>query len=123
MMRGLQVSDTLEKNLIEAQRLVDNGVKELLIIGQDTTSYGWDLNPRVGLHDLMDELNTIESLEWIRLHYAHPAHLHTKMIDRFKILDRLIPYIDMPVQHGSDRMLKLMRRGLKIQALQWQITR
>ena len=117
LMRGLQKSQPISWNHKEALRLANQGAKELLVIAQDSTSYGWDLNPRVGLHDLMDELNTIESLEWIRLHYAHPAHLHTKMIDRFKILDRLIPYIDMPVQHGSDRMLKLMRRGLKTEGI------
>ena len=112
LMRGLQVSATLENNLIEAQRLVDNGVKELLIIGQDTTSYGWDLEYKSSLHELLDVLNGIENLEWLRLHYAHPAHLHREVIKRFGKLNKLIPYIDMPTQHGSDKILKDMRRGL-----------
>ena len=112
MMRGLQVSDTLEQNLIEAQRLADGGVKELLIIGQDTTSYGWDLNPKSSLHELLDVLNNVNGIEWMRLHYVHPAHLHREVIKRYSYLDKLIPYIDMPTQHGSDKVLKDMRRGL-----------
>jgi len=112
MMRGLQKSDTLEQNLIESQNLADRGVKELLIIAQDTTSYGWDLNPKSSLHELMDVLDNVDGLEWIRLHYAHPAHLNKKMINRYSNLEKLIPYIDMPTQHGSDKMLKNMKRGL-----------
>ena len=112
LMRGLQKSQPLQWNVEEAQRLADSGVKELLVIAQDTTSYGWDLTPRSSLHELVDALNKVRGLEWIRLHYAHPAHLHQEMIMRFSQLEKLIPYIDMPVQHGSDRMLKSMRRGL-----------
>ena len=112
MMRGLQKSSTLEQNLIEAQNLVNQGVKELLVIAQDTTSYGWDLVPKSSLHELMDVLDKIEGLDWIRLHYAHPAHLNKKMIQKYSELDKLIPYIDMPTQHGSDKMLKNMKRGL-----------
>lgn len=112
IMRGLQKSQPVEWNVNEAQRLANSGVKELLIIAQDTTSYGWDLSTRSSLHDLLDEMDKVHGLEWIRLHYAHPAHLHREMIQRFSSLEKLIPYIDMPVQHGSDRMLKSMRRGL-----------
>ena len=112
IMRGLQKSDTLEQNLIETQNLADRGVKELLVIAQDTTSYGWDLNPKSSLHELMEVLNNVNGLEWIRLHYAHPAHLNKKMIEKYSTLDKLIPYIDMPTQHGSDKMLKNMKRGL-----------
>ena len=112
MMRGLQKSTTLEQNLIETQNLADRGVKELLVIAQDTTSYGWDLNPKSSLHELMSVLDKVNGLEWIRLHYAHPAHLNKKMIEKYSKLEKLIPYIDMPTQHGSDRMLKNMKRGL-----------
>ncbi len=112
IMRGGQKSQPVEWNVKEAQRLADSGVKELLIIAQDTTSYGWDLSTRSSLHDLLDEMDKVHGLEWVRLHYAHPAHLHREMIQRFSSLEKLIPYIDMPVQHGSDRMLKSMRRGL-----------
>jgi len=112
MMRGLQKSDTLEQNLIESQNLANQGVKELLIIAQDTTTYGWDLQPKSSLHELLDVLDKVKGLEWIRLHYAHPAHLNKKMIEKYSSLDKLIPYIDMPTQHGADKMLKNMKRGL-----------
>ena len=112
MMRGLQKSNTLEQNLIQVKALVDQGVKELLIIAQDTTSYGWDLSPKSSLHELMEVLDKVEGLDWMRLHYAHPAHLNKKMIEKYSSLKKLIPYIDMPTQHGSDRILKNMKRGL-----------
>ena len=112
LMRGLQKSQPVEWNVEEAKRLANSGVKELLVIAQDSTSYGWDLSPRSSLHALMDELDRVNGLEWIRLHYAHPAHLHREMIQRFEQLEKLVPYIDMPVQHGSDKLLKTMRRGL-----------
>ena len=112
IMRGLQKSQPIDWNIQEARRLVDSGVKELLVIAQDTRSYGWDLSPKSSLHELCEKLNDIDNLEWIRLHYAHPAHLHRKMIEKFAELNKLVPYIDMPVQHGSPEILKSMRRGL-----------
>ncbi len=121
IMRGLQKSQPVSWNVQEAQRLADSGVKELLIIAQDTTSYGWDLSSKSSLHELLDELDKVCGLEWIRLHYAHPAHLHREMIQRFSKLEKLIPYIDMPVQHGSDRMLKSMRRGLSSDGIKKRI--
>ena len=113
IMRGLQKSSTLENLLIEGQNLGNRGVKELLIIAQDTTMYGSDLLPKSSLHELMDVLDKIDGIDWIRLHYAHPSHLTKHMIERYGRLNKLIPYIDMPTQHGSDRMLKMMKRGLK----------
>jgi len=112
LMRGLQISRSIEANVEEARRLGKQGVKEILVIGQDTTSYGWDLKPKATLHELMDELNKIDEIDWIRLHYAHPAHLHREMIARFGKLEKLLPYIDMPIQHASTKLLKSMRRGL-----------
>jgi ribosomal protein S12 methylthiotransferase len=112
LMRGLQISRSIEANVEEARRLGKQGVKEILVIGQDTTSYGWDLKPKATLHELMDELNKVEEIDWIRLHYAHPAHLHREMISRFGKLEKLLPYIDMPIQHASTKLLKSMRRGL-----------
>ncbi|MBC8196654.1 MAG: 30S ribosomal protein S12 methylthiotransferase RimO [Candidatus Marinimicrobia bacterium] len=112
LMRGLQISRSIEANVEEARRLGKQGVKEILVIGQDTTSYGWDLKPKATLHELMDELNKIDEIDWIRLHYAHPAHLHREMIVRFGKLEKLLPYIDMPIQHASTKLLKSMRRGL-----------
>ena len=121
LMRGLQKSQPLRWNVEEAKRLASRGVKELLVIAQDSTSYGWDLNPKTSLHELMAELDKIDGLEWLRLHYAHPAHLHREMIDQFSNLEKLIPYIDMPIQHGSDKMLKIMRRGLKSDGIRKRI--
>ena len=112
IMRGMQRSQPVAWNVQEAKRMADMGIKELLVIAQDSTSYGWDLGEKSSLHQLMDELNKVNGIDWIRLHYAHPAHLHREMIQRFSDLEKLVPYIDMPVQHGSDRMLKNMRRGL-----------
>jgi ribosomal protein S12 methylthiotransferase len=112
IMRGMQRSQPVAWNVQEAQRMADMGIKELLVIAQDSTSYGWDLGEKSSLHQLMDELDKVKGIDWIRLHYAHPAHLHREMIQRFSDLEKLVPYIDMPVQHGSDRMLKNMRRGL-----------
>ena len=121
LMRGFQKSQPLRWNIEEAKRLASRGVKELLVIAQDSTSYGWDANPKTSLHELFYELNKIDSIEWLRLHYAHPSNLHRDMIKSFKSLDKLIPYIDMPIQHGSDKMIKIMKRGLKADGIKKKI--
>jgi len=123
LMRGLQKSQPLEWNVRQATELARRGVKELLVIAQDSTSYGWDLQPRSSLHELMDHLDQVPGLEWIRLHYAHPAHLHREMIKRFGELEKLVPYIDIPVQHASDRILKSMRRGLNSDGIRRRLDR
>ena len=113
IMRGLQKSRTISELISETSRLVDNGIKEIMIIAQDTTSYGWDLEKKVYLHDLISQMDQIENgPEWIRIHYAHPAHLNQRIIDAMAKSDRVCDYIDMPVQHASDNLLKSMRRGL-----------
>jgi len=112
LMRGKQQSRPLDSLVEEAERLVGRGVKEIMVIGQDTTSYGWDLDEKVYLHDLLRELSTVEGLEWIRLHYAHPAHFSRKNIPVMAEAENICAYLDMPVQHASDRLLKHMRRGL-----------
>ena len=121
LMRGLQKSQPLRWNVEEAKRLASRGVKELLVIAQDSTSYGWDASPKTSLHELFSELDKIDGLEWLRLHYAHPSNLHREMIKRFSDLDKLIPYIDMPIQHGSDKMIKIMKRGLKSDGIKKKI--
>ena len=95
----------------EAIRLSNNGTKELLVIAQDSTSYGWDLDKKVYLSDLLKELNTIEKIDWIRVHYAHPAHLSQRIIESIANSDKVCNYLDMPVQHASDNLLKSMRRA------------
>ena len=112
LMRGLQKSRTIPAILEEAERLVQNGTKEILVIAQDSTSYGWDLEKKVYLSDLLRELNQINDLEWIRVHYAHPAHLSQRIIDAIAECDKVCNYLDMPIQHASDDILKSMRRGL-----------
>ena len=112
IMRGLQKSRTIPAILEEAERLVQNGTKEILVIAQDSTSYGWDLEKKVYLSDLLRELDQINDLEWIRVHYAHPAHLSQRIIDAMAECDKVCNYLDMPIQHASDDVLKSMRRGL-----------
>ena len=112
LMRGLQKSRTIPAIMDEAERLVSNGTRELLVIAQDSTSYGWDLETKVYLSDLLRELNTINDLEWIRVHYAHPAHLSQRIIDAMAECDKVCNYLDMPIQHAADSILKSMRRGL-----------
>jgi len=112
LMRGKQRSREIPAILDEARRLVDRGVRELMVIGQDTTTYGWDLRPKQYLHELLGQLDNLEGLDWLRLHYAHPAHFSRKLISVFQQAQRLLPYLDIPVQHASSRMLKAMKRGL-----------
>ncbi len=111
LMRGLQKSRPIDSIMWEAEKLVDQGIKEMLVIAQDSTSYGWDLSPKKYLSDLIKELDTLD-IEWIRLHYAHPAHLSQRIIDAMANAKKVCRYLDMPIQHGSDKILKSMRRGL-----------
>ena len=123
IMRGLQKSRTICSIMNEAERLALNGTKELLVIAQDSTSYGWDLEKKVYLSDLLKELNTINGIEWIRVHYAHPAHLSQRIIDAIASCDKVCNYLDMPIQHASDDMLKAMRRGLGQNGIKNRISR
>ena len=112
IMRGMQKSRTISAIMEEAERLAENGTKEILVIAQDSTSYGWDLKNKVYLSDLIRELNTIKDIDWIRIHYAHPAHLSQRIIDAVAECGKVCNYLDMPIQHASDEILKSMRRGL-----------
>ncbi len=113
LMRGLQKSRSISSIYFEAERLVDGGVKELLIIAQDTTSYGWDLPQKVYLSDLIRELDKLnKSLEWVRIHYAHPAHLSSHIIEAIAASEKVCHYLDIPIQHASDNILSSMKRGL-----------
>ena len=112
-MRGMQKSRSIEAIESEALRLVENGVKEILIIAQDTTSYGWDLKPKKYLGELISTLDKIgDPLRWIRLHYAHPAHLSIKTMEAMASCEKVCKYLDIPIQHASDKILKSMKRGL-----------
>ena len=123
LMRGLQKSRTIPAIMEEAERLAANGTRELLVIAQDTTSYGWDLEKKVYLSDLLRELNTIKDMDWIRIHYAHPAHLSKRIIDALAECDRVCNYLDMPIQHAADELLNSMRRGLGQDGIRDRISR
>ena len=123
IMRGLQKSRSIPAIMDEATRLASNGTKELLVIAQDSTSYGWDLEKKVYLSDLLKELNTIDEIEWIRVHYAHPAHLSQRIIEAIADCDKVCNYLDMPVQHASDDILKSMKRGLNQEGIRNRISR
>jgi ribosomal protein S12 methylthiotransferase len=121
-MRGLQKSRSVSAIMSEAENLVDSGVHELLVIAQDTTSYGWDLDEKICLHDLLKEMDKLgDPLKWIRLHYAHPAHLSSKMINDLSQFEKLCHYIDIPVQHSVNKILKSMRRGLNSEGIKGKI--
>tara|TARA_B000000460_G_C21508464_1_gene389777 strand:+ start:163 stop:1452 length:1290 start_codon:yes stop_codon:yes gene_type:complete len=111
IMRGLQKSRGVDSIFWEAEKLVEQGVREMLVIAQDSTSYGWDLNPKVYLSDLIQSLDKLD-IDWIRIHYAHPAHLSQRIIDAMANAKNVCHYLDMPIQHASDNILKSMRRGL-----------
>ena len=112
LMRGLHRSKPREEIVHEARLLAGKGVKELIVIGQDTTCYGLDLYGERQLAKLLGELNGIDGIEWIRLMYAYPAKFPLDVIDAFQKYHKLCRYIDMPIQHCSDSVLKSMRRGI-----------
>ncbi|NQV13924.1 30S ribosomal protein S12 methylthiotransferase RimO, partial [bacterium] len=112
IMRGKQRSRDIESLVKEANMLSARGVREMLVIAQDSTTYGWDLQPKRYLHELLTQLDQVQGLDWIRLHYAHPSHFSRRLIPIFKNARRILPYLDIPVQHASSAMLAAMKRGL-----------
>ena len=111
IMRGRHVSKPIELLVKEAESLVKNGSKEILLIAQDSTFYGIDLYRKRALAQLMDRLADIEGLEWIRLHYAFPMGFPMDVLDVMNARENICNYLDIPLQHASDHQLKLMRRG------------
>lgn len=112
LMRGAHVSKTIEAILQEAKYLASIGVKEIMLIAQELTYYGLDLYKKRALADLLYALNEIEGIEWIRLHYAYPSKFPMEIIEAIKKCDRVCKYIDMPLQHASNNMLKAMNRQI-----------
>jgi ribosomal protein S12 methylthiotransferase len=110
-MRGNFRSRPMGSILAEADKLASGGVKELLLIGQDTTDYGKDLGIKDGLAHLLRELDRVEGLNWIRFLYAYPNNVHDSMLDVMASGDRICKYIDIPLQHASAKVLKSMFRG------------
>jgi len=111
LMRGKHVSTPIEKLVIEAEKLAKNGVKELILIAQDLTYYGLDLYKKRNLAELLEALVKVEGIEWIRLHYAFPTGFPMEVLDLMKREPKICNYIDIPLQHIADNVLKSMRRG------------
>jgi len=108
--RGPFHSIPMERLLDEASQLADDGARELCVIAQDTTLYGTDLYGRPRLHELLQGLAEISGVEWVRLLYTHPAHYYPELIESLAAGGKLLPYVDLPVQHASDRILADMGR-------------
>mgnify|MGYP001328342494 FL=1 len=109
--RGPYRSKPMEQVLKEAKALADNGVKELIVVAQDTTRYGEDLpGGKLLLADLLKELNKIESLKWIRVMYCYPNNFTDELIETFASLEKVCKYVDLPLQHASNRLLASMNR-------------
>src|SRR4051812_15122839 len=109
-MRGKHVTKPIEEVVREARELAADGVRELIVVAQDTTYYGLDLYGRVRLAELLRELDRVDGIEWVRVLYCYPEHFTDELIDTLAAAEKVIPYLDMPLQHINDRMLKRMQR-------------
>lgn len=112
LMRGQHVSKTIEEVVAEARLLVSRGVKEIMLIAQELTYYGLDIYKKRALADLLKHLSDVEGLHWIRLHYAYPSKFPLEILDVMNERPNICNYLDMPLQHASDNMLKAMRRNI-----------
>jgi ribosomal protein S12 methylthiotransferase len=109
-MRGKHATKPIEEVIAEARELAADGVRELVIVAQDTTYYGLDLYGETRLVELLRELDKVDGLDWIRLMYFYPMYVSDELIDTIAASKRIVPYLDMPLQHASDKMLKRMQR-------------
>ena len=112
LMRGQHVSRTLESIVDEAKQLVKRGVKEIMLIAQELTYYGLDIYKKRELPRLLNELAAVPGLQWIRLHYAYPSKFPMEILDAMNAHDNICKYLDMPLQHAADNMLKAMKRNI-----------
>ena len=118
LIRGEYVSTPMEELIEEAKVLAKNGVKELVLIAQDTTKYGLDLYGELKLGALLEELHKIEAFHWIRVLYMYPDEIELELLEKMVQLPKVLPYFDIPMQHASNKMLQLMnRRGRKEEIL------
>lgn len=108
--RGNMRSRSMENVIDEAKQLAESGVKELILIAQDTTSYGLDLYGELKLPELLNELCKIDSIEWIRLLYCYPDRITDELVETMKNQEKVVNYIDLPLQHADDKILKAMNR-------------
>jgi ribosomal protein S12 methylthiotransferase len=112
LMRGKHVSTPMEDLIKSAENLASQGTKELILIAQDLTFYGLDIYKERKLAELINRLSKVEGIEWIRLQYAYPSGFPMEVIDEIKDNPKVCNYLDMPLQHSSNNMLKLMKRGI-----------
>ena len=112
IMRGKHVSTPIDELVNSAKSLAAKGVKELMLIAQDLTYYGLDIYKKRNLAELVDKLSEVEGIEWIRLHYAFPAGFPMDVLDVMSTKSNVCNYLDMPLQHGSTKILQAMRRGI-----------
>ena len=113
--RGPHVSKPLDRVVAEAEHLARCGVKELVLVGQDTTQYGYDLAGRALLPDLLAALSQVADIEWIRLMYCYPSRVQSAIIDALATTPKVCAYVDMPLQHAADDVLRGMRRPMNAQ--------
>jgi ribosomal protein S12 methylthiotransferase len=111
LMRGLHKSRTIESLVEETKNLARKGVKEIILIAQELTYYGLDIYKRKALVDLIQALTTVEGIEWIRLHYAYPAQFPYEVLDEIRDNPKVCKYLDIPIQHVSDKVLSDMKRN------------
>ena len=109
-LRGKYISRPVENIVKEAKSLVDKGVREIILIAQDTSSYGLDLYHRQALPELLEQLNGIEDLSWIRFMYAYPTQMTDELLDAVAKLDKVVKYVDIPLQHSHPKILEAMKR-------------
>ena len=114
LIRGHYTSKPYEQVMAEAKELVDRGVKELVVIAQDTTRYGQDLYGKLRLAELLRDLNALPGLKWIRVLYSYPNTFTDELIEAYAALPKVCHYVDLPLQHASDRLLHAMRRRDKL---------
>ena len=112
LMRGRHISKSMEQIVLEAKNLVSNGVREIMLIAQDSTYYGIDIYKKRMFSELLNKLSDVEGLDWIRIHYAYPSGFPMDIIEVMKEKKNICNYLDIPLQHGSTRMLKIMKRGI-----------
>src|SRR5262245_3919917 len=117
-MRGKHVTKPIEEVIREARELAADGVSELILVAQDTTYYGLDLYGRVRLAELLRELDKIDGLEWIRILYTYPIFFTDELIETLATAKKIVPYLDLPLQHISDRVLKRMQRRVRRQEIE-----
>ncbi|MFN2458212.1 MAG: 30S ribosomal protein S12 methylthiotransferase RimO [Chitinophagaceae bacterium] len=118
LMRGRHFSRSVEELVREAENLAKRGVKELVLIAQELTYYGLDLYKKRMLSDLLKRLTDVEGIEWIRLHYAYPHKFPMEVLDVMRERDNICKYLDMPLQHAADNMLRSMRRQITRQEME-----